>query len=232
MRTLLLTLLLAVPAAHADTTLVYHDRAGELSYEVRITKDGVRFDHREASDGVLLFDLKGKRMIAIDADAREYMVFDEATIASLRAQIEQAKRLAAQMGMNLDDLGIADTPESIEVSTGETKTVNGFKCTVHRVQVGDAYDGSACLATPGDIGMPSADWDALMGMYKVMTDIGTDMLGHDLDFTPSSGIPVESSDEDGDNYEVLVKVDRAKIDASVFEIPAGYKKMSLDALGR
>lgn len=228
MRTLFLTLLLAVPAAHADTTLVYHDGDGRLSYQVRITADGVRFDHREASDGVLLFDLKGKRMIALDTDAREYMVFDEATIASLRAQIEQAKRMAEQMGLKLDDLGIEDTPESVEVSTGETKTVNGFKCTVHRVQVGDAYDGSACLATPGDIGMPAADWNALMGMYKVMTDIGSDMLGSELDFTPSSGIPVESAEEDGSDREVLVKVDRAAIDASVFEVPAGYRRVSLD----
>lgn len=232
MRTLLIALLLTAPAAFADTTLVYHDGDGQLSYQIRISKDGVRFDHRETGDGVMLFDLKSKRMIVLDPEEREYMEFDEATIASMRAQIEQAKQMAAQMGLDLSQLGIDDSPDPVEVDTGEKKTVNGFKCTVYRIEIGDLHESTACIGKASDLGMPASDWNALLGMYEVIMNMSSDMLGMDMDYTPTDGIPVESMDADGDNFEVLVKVDNAKIDPSVFAIPSGYKKMSLDFMGR
>ena len=234
---MLILLMLPAPAALADVTLAYGDAAQQPTYTLSIQGDRLRMETHDDAGSVVLFDAAKREMTVVDGGRREYLVVDEAAIARIQEQMKQALAMAAQFGLSPEKLGLGDVQEraeAVEVKTGETKTVAGFECELVRYEIDGVVDGTACVAEPGELGVAADDWRGMQSMFEMLMSMAADIVPVELgsmNLAPPEGIAVEARNADGSDAQVLKSVDDAPIDASMFEIPAGYKAIEIPSLG-
>lgn len=238
MRTItgLLVLTLLSPAVFADVKLTYDDGAGTPQYSLFIKGSQMRIETHDGENAVVLFDADKREMTIIETARREYMTFDHATLKRLQEQMKQALEMAAQYGMSAEQLGLSgvQTKNPVTVTTGEKKNVNGYDCTVERYEIGEVIDGIACIASPDEVGLSSADWEIMQRMFAMLADMASNMMPGDLggfDMAAPNGIAIEASDENGDDRQVLSDIDHGAIDGAKFAIPSGYKQMQIPTFG-
>ena len=234
---MLLLLTLLAPAATADVTLAYEDDAQQPTYTLSIKGDKLRMETHDSAGSVVLFDAAKREMTVVDAGRREYLVFDEASMARLQQQMKQALAMAAQFGLSPEKLGLGDVQEraaAVERKTGTTKTVGGHECAVFEYTIDGAVNGTACIADPGELGISAEDWRGMQSMFGMLMSMATDIVPVELgtvNLAPPEGIAIEARNADGSDAQVLASVDDAAIDASKFEVPAGYKAVEIPSLG-
>ena len=234
---MLTLLLLPATAALADVTLAYEDAAQQPTYTLSIHGDQLRMETHDDEGSVVLFDAAKREMTVVDAGRREYLVIDEAAIARIQEQMKQALAMAARFGLSPEKLGLGDMQEraeSVEVKTGRSKTVGGYDCEVFEYTIDGVVDGTACIAEPSELGIGADDWRGMQSMFEMLMSMAADIVPVELgsmNLAPPEGIAVEARNADGSDAQVLKSVDDAPIDASMFEIPAGYKAIEIPALG-
>lgn len=231
-----LVLALLSPAAFADVKLTYDDGAGTPQYTLFIKGSQMRMETHDGENAVVLFDADKREMTIIETARREYMQFDQATLARLQKQMKQALAMAAQYGMSPEQLGLggAKGEDPVAVTTGEKKTVNGYDCVVERYEIGEVIDGIACIASPDEVGISDGDWQTMQRMFSMLADMASDMMPGDLgglDMAAPNGVAVEASDQDGSDRQVLSDIDHGTIDGTKFSVPSGFKRMEMPSFG-
>lgn len=236
MRYLVMTCCLAFAwQAHADLTLKYEDDAGAPAMSLYIKGQQLRM---EGDDGAMLFDAAKREITVLESRERRYVVIDEAAIDRLASQMREAMQMMERMGVNPESMGLAGMPERLEsrdVRTGETRTVRGQRCAVVHHMVNDELSAITCVVPHGQLGISDADWRTMNAMFEMLTKMATDMLPSgmmSLDMTPTEGIAVEATDAGGRDRQVLADVDASALDASLFDVPSGWRRMRLDSPGR
>jgi hypothetical protein len=235
MRYLIMTCCLAFAGhAHADLTLMYEDDAGAQAMSLYIKGQQLRM---EGDDGAMLFDAAKREITVLESRERRYAVIDEAAIDRLASQMREAIAMMERMGVNPESMGLAGLPERLEtrdVRTGETRTVRGHRCEVVHHFINDELATITCVAPHGQLGVSDADWRTLNAMFEMLTKMATDMLPAgmmSIDMTPAEGVAVEATDANGRDRQVLADVDASVLDASLFEVPSGWRRMRLDSPG-
>lgn len=230
-------LLLASGTATADLTMEYSD--GTAFYL------SGKHAAMGAEDHQVLFEEGNETFIVIDHKRRTWMEMDENFGNDMRSAIdEQMKEMLAQLPpeqremvkrqmQNMPNMmGGAmnmEPPKMTVHKTGKTDKVAGYKCSEATIDYGGMHEEKACIATLDELGLKKSDFDALA---SAMASIAK-MSGRDNKRSPMSeldemgGIPIRSSSGPNDRGHELTRLHRDKVDKSRFEIPDGYRKVSM-----
>lgn len=237
-------------AADFEATYRKQGDSGETSRVAVKNGDVVMGDHR----ATVLYRANTKDIVAIDHEKRTYLVFDEATarrmeqqMADMREQMADAMRqlesqmsqmseeqrammqqMLKQQGMGAQPPG---TPRMAVQRVGKAR-VGGMSCEKYRVTENGRPASEACVVPPGSVGMSAADYRALLtatdnmrNMVERMTGGFTQMKG--MDFRALEGVPVQVRDLDDGSVSVLATHSDAKLDASMFRVPEGYRQKQM-----
>lgn len=197
--------------------------------------------------------IKGDAMYVIDDKEKSYVVIDKATMEALAkkmgAAMEQAKQQLAklppeqramieqQMGSTM--LGEGGQKHTVEpVDTGKSDKVDGRACRVWEVKRNGELDDQLCVVPYSALPGKENFQQVFANFAKVFEDMAKSvpmlagMMSNEFDAQAKiNGFPVRSrSYENGKlgDVEQLVKTWREEaIPASMFEVPAGYKKKSM-----
>lgn len=229
---ILLAAVVAAPA-RADLTLEYQDGQGAQIFSMFVKGQRVRMESSGGHATVTLFDAGNRELTVLEPGDRSYMVIDPATIQEMRRQMEQALDMLRRQGIDPSTMGLDDFMPKVEarvVRTGESRTIDGRSCEVVRYEISDGFNSMACVVEPGTLGISDAEWAAISGIYEALADMTSQMLpsgGAAIELQSAAGIPLEAWDADGDYVQRLARVERAALDDSMFEVPAGWRRMHL-----
>lgn len=241
-----LTAAVFATSAISDTRIAYVDEKSGKEQTVIAVKDGnVRIDEADGS-GYTLFRGKDRTLVVVDHSDRSYVEMDEATMEEMSGHVSQAM---AEMQRQLEQMppeqremmermmgGLKDTGKSMfEVNvdrTGKRMKRGDYDCEQVFFSVGKIARSELCVVDPGKIDMPADDRRALDAMQdhmrvmaeKMSQDVG---INFTFDFDSMGGIPVYMKEDSEDSGELLKNVAKRGLDASLFEVPAGYRKESM-----
>ncbi|MCA1798355.1 MAG: hypothetical protein LC632_02550 [Xanthomonadaceae bacterium] len=220
----------ATPAM-SDVTLVYQDAEGKPAYTLSVKGDMMRIDMNDDSHATL-FNATREEMIILQPDKREYIVMDRPSVERLQAQMRQAFQMMEQFGMDPAAMGLGKVrSEGVVVQTGETRTVGGHRCNVMNYMVDGALDTISCITAPGRVGISDEDWATIHGMFEMMAKLASDMLPDGMmsaDMPPMDGVLIESHGPNGEDRQLLSRIDTASLDAARFQVPSGWKRLSIE----
>ncbi len=130
----------------------------------------------------------------------------------------------------------AEAPEFRIERTGKRDVVAGFDCEEAEISGGAGdIDEIVCIATAAELGIPSADFDALTGFMNRLSEIAAMTPDDDsfIDIATLGGIPVRSENIEYGELSELTSMTTTGIDASRLEIPPDYEQVALeDVLAR
>jgi hypothetical protein len=232
--------------------LVDHDiQANTTSPALKMYVQGgsARFVDEEGKTSLI----KGDTMYILDPDDKSYIVFDKVTMEQLAKQMnagvtkmkeqlaklppEQRAQIEAQMGPMLG--GGGGKKWVVEATdTGKSDKVDGRACRIWEVKRNGELDDQICVvaysALPGKENLQEvfANFSKVFEEMAKAVPMLEGMMSNEFDAQAKvNGFPVRSRGyEDGKlgNEEQLVKVWREEaIPASMFEVPAGYKKKAM-----
>lgn len=221
----------AAPAM-SDVTLVYQDDAGKPAYTLSVKGDMMRIDMSDDASHATLFNAAREEMIILQPDKREYIVMDRPSVERLQAQMRQAMQMMEQFGIDPAAMGLGKKrTEGEVVQTGDTRTVGGHRCNVMHYLVDGELDTVSCITAPGRVGISNEDWATIRGMYEMMTKLASDMLPEGMmsaEMPPMDGVLIESHGPNGEDRQLLSRIDTASLDAARFQVPSGWKRVSIE----
>ncbi|MGI9220158.1 MAG: DUF4412 domain-containing protein [Woeseiaceae bacterium] len=196
----------------------------------------------------------GQEFIVVDHSDKSYIIMDEAMVAEMGAKVNDAmaqiraqladmppeqrammeQMLEQQMGAMMDTAA-----ESIPTRIEETGSGNwqSGDCTEYAVFVGDTKAQDICAAPLRDIEGAEEAMEAFRGMAKFiksMADAMPGALGEAMAENPMGlmeeidGFPVRTVDYvDGQKHSetTLESVQEKGLDAALFDVPDGYRKV-------
>lgn len=234
-------LLLLLPAAVlADVEMRYSDGT------VGLVSDGrVMFGD---DDNKVLFEPGADAMIVIDYRDRTWMRLEPGFVSDMAAQMksqmdamlagmppEQRAMVEAQMQGMMPQMQ-TEMPKMELRRTGASDEVAGYDCDEAEVRFDDGtVEELICIATAGELGIPSSDVDALISAMQGMAEMAS--LNPDsspqADFSALGGLPIRSRSRDGSHASELVSLDTSSIDAARLRVPDGYREITMqDMMGR
>ncbi len=240
--------------AGADTTIVYVNSSdGGVETGKTQIADG-RVAVSSAGGGHVIFDTNNQQFITLNPADKSYMVMDQAQIQKIvdmqqqvMAQMEsqlaalpasQRAQMKKMMSSMMPKVGGEAKPRSYERS-GESKQIAGYDCEVIEVYSGDRKASQQCVTSADELDFPEQDYATIQAMMSFVQDLSKSfgqISDEILDFgEPGKGeFPVEFihyGKMSGTSTGQLKSVTFDDIDPSLFEIPAGYKKMEMPDLG-
>lgn len=233
-----LLLLLAPALSQADFEIQYSDGTIGLVRNGAVllgdSTNSVLF--RPGEDGMIVIDREQRTWMrlapgfAAEAQARMKAQLDE-MLADMPP--EQRAMIEAQMG---DLMPGADTemPRMTVARTGQTDVVAGFDCDVAQIMFGADAEEIVCIAGADELGVSGADFSALTNAMQSMAELASINPGGPpaADFSQLRGIPVRTRALSDSSESELVSIDTSAIDASRFEVPAGFAEITLDDIMR
>lgn len=241
-KTIAIALLLASGAAAGDVTMKYSD--GTAFY--------LSDKHAAMGDATaqVVFERGSDTFIMINHDERTWMEVSEDFGNDVRSAIDQqmqemlaqlppeqremVKRQMQNMPQMMGGMGMEPPKLTVE-KTGKTDTVAGYKCAEATVRYGRLHEDQVCIATMDELGLKKSDFAALasaMASMSRMAGMGRDGQESAPDLDEMGGIPIRSSSGRGQGGHELVALTRDKVDAARFEVPQGYRKVSMEDLMR
>ncbi len=246
-------------ALFADTRLsIQHTESGKQPQiqTVMVTSGKVRMEQGTVDDTLLLYDQANNTFFAIQPNDKSYMEFDPEKAGEMMDQASQMQQqMMAQLQERLKEMpeeqreqmmnrsgqmmpglppGLPEEPVRYE-PRGGSDSIGGFVCKWVEAYQGERKVRELCLADPSAMGMPSGDKDTMMAMQSSMKAL-TKRLGSAGMFQDNmpDGFPVHVR-HFGSNGQVTSEqqvqgVSHDKLDASLFEVPAGYQKSELPTL--
>ena len=244
-------------ALFADTRLsIQHTESGKQPQiqTVMVTSGKVRMEQGN-DDTLLLYDHANNTFFAIQPSEESYMEFDPEKAGEMMDQASQMQQqMMAQLQESLKEMpeeqreqmmklmnrsgqkmpGLAEEPVRYE-PRGGNDSISGFVCSWVEVYQGERKVRELCLADLSSMGMPSSDKDTMMAMQSSMKVLVKRMgsAGMFQDNMPD-GFPVHvrhfGSNGQVTSEQQVQDVSHDKLDASLFEIPAGYQKRELPSL--
>lgn len=195
-----------------------------------VPKEGMMSILRLDQEKMLLVDGGRKRYHEMTfAEMESMMKGVDAKMKEMESQMdqlppEQRKMMEEMMGKMHPKKGKKDVEV---VKAGETKTINGYKCSKFLLKRGGEQEG--VIWATQDIGIPAATWKE---MWKDMEQFGKRMAalmpeGEENLIEKSrwmiDGFPIRTEMKDEVTMTVT-KIEKRSIPASEFEVPAGFKK--------
>lgn len=253
--TLAASLLTQAASAGVYVELVDHDLKTdktELSQKMYVQNGVGRFVDNEGRATLI----KGDTMFIIDDAERSYVEFDKATMEQLAKQItkamdqmkeqlakmppEQRAEMEQMMG-KVPGMGGADQKWVVEaVDTGKSDKVDGRACRIWDIKRNGVLDDQLCVAAYSALPGKENFQAMFQNFAKVFEEMAKSapmlegMMSNEFSAQSKvNGFPIRSRGYDDrgklEDDEQLVKVWREEvIPASMFEIPAGYKKKQMD----
>lgn len=202
----------------------------------------------------LLYRAETRDIVAINHEAKSYFVFDEATTARLEQQMsEMQQRMAsvmqqlesqtgqmseeqrAMMQRMLEQQGMgaqAQGAPRMTVKAAGKGRVAGMSCQKYRVLENGRPATEACVVPPASVGMSTADYRALLTATDTMRGMVERMTGgfarlSEMDFRALDGVPVQMRDLGDGSVSTLASHSDAKLAASAFRIPDGYRQREI-----
>jgi hypothetical protein len=209
-------------SARADLTLVqeiedFTGGANGTKDQVTLYVSGqrLRLDKGQMMSSIILGDKKVTYSIL--HETRQYVQMPHELFKGLGQALGAAAGAAAQAG------------EAFSVEpTDKQETLGGRPCRL--VKVRDPLGALTELWVTRD----AAELDALLVEFKSLMDFGLPTAGGVLEKHPElKGIPMRVTEFSGANVarrSTVKSFDRAKIAASIFEIPSGYEEIKMPAL--
>jgi len=245
-------------ALFADTRLsIQHTEPGkEPQIQTVMVKSGkLRMEQGTLDDTILIYHQANNTFFAIQPKDESYMEFDPEKTGEMMDQVGQMQQqLMAQLQESLKEIpeeqreqmmkmmsgsgqilpGLPEEPVRYE-PRGGSDSIGGFECKWVDAYQGERKVRELCLADPSAIGMPTGDKETLMAMQSSMTGM-LKRLGNAGMFQDNmpDGFPVQVR-HFGSNGEVTSEqqvqaVSHDELDASLFEVPAGYQKQEFPSL--
>lgn len=214
----LAAVLLALPARAG---VVIEGKEGEQAQRIVMEGQKLRMEGRDAEGkSVMIFDGGARRSVQLHPDKKSYVEFTNDDLKAMAAMAKQAQaRHGAPAPAKKKD------PSTRYQKTGRTESALGKRCDVYAVKDGDAAEEEMCIVPFGTFGVQKEDFTAL----RSFGEFTADMAGGDLDrgWADLPGVPLLAWKlEDGDRKETFraTKIEKARVPASEFAVPAGWKK--------
>lgn len=224
--------------AIADTRILYVDEQSGAERTVIAVKDGkVRMDSAEAPS-FSVYDSETDRLTLVDPDKQSYTLLDDEQLRALSVQMNKAM---AQMREQMADMppeqraamekmiggsaGAGQAPDIKLERTGKRLNKGGHDCRQVFLSAGDARM-ELCVVERKHIDIPDEDRAALEAMQKQMRTVAESFSGAraPVDYDAIGGMPVYMKSSGQPSGEVLKRVTHDGIDASLFEVPEGYRE--------
>lgn len=202
----------------------------------------------------MVFDSTSAAQVGAQANAAQQAQADaQAQVAQHQAQIDQAnqqmeaamakltpeQKAMLQQSMAQRGGGAAAAAGGMHVETkdlGTSETVAGHSCKDMQMSVNGRPSATLCvMSSPGSLGIPSADLKTLQamrdGMQKLMSQMGP--MGQGMSAMMGNGFSLKTTRQSYRNFQTVSETDTfksvssASLDASMFEIPSGYAKTTM-----
>ena len=243
-----LTAAIALTSANclADSTLQFSAPREGQPNTVYVRNGKVRMD---GPGGASVFDAKARSITMLNTREQAYQVMTEKGIdermqamAKMRDEMmarmqdmPEEQRRAMEQYMPGPEKSAGTSAPITTRDTGKKDTVAGVSCRVYEALQNDQVLGQTCVATHKDLGMSSADYQAIKDMFSFMQDMASKAaktMGHAGNtpfdqglLTKLDGLPVRMTNgQQGGITLVSIKSDTLSDD--LFKVPAGYKDMS------
>lgn len=186
-------------------------------------------------------------MIVIDSSEQTWMRLEPGFASKMAEQVqaqmnqmlasippEQRAMVEAQMKGMMPQFG-QEMPQVNIRKTGEMDTVAGFDCAEAEVSFdGGGVEENVCIADADELGIADEDFSALIAAMRGMAEIAT--LNPDAppqaDFGEIGGVPIRTTDRNYGNDSELVSLSTDNVDTSRFDIPDGYREVSIEDMMR
>lgn len=252
-RSLALALACALPlgSALADARITYRstEGSGAQMQGVLIGHGKVRSDN--GSENSVIFDANDGSMVILDHDKRKYTRMGQAEMEQLSAslgaamrQMEQAmanvppemrEQMRGMMGGAIPGMG-GEAMLKVE-DTGRRDTVAGYGCTIYQTRMSGRLINEQCMGSASVLEqLPAADRQtlerAMQTTTRMLEELSSGPLAQFADMSPFKAgmVPLRVTDIDGNRRSTseFDGVETASLDASLFEIPSGYREQKLD----
>ncbi len=232
-------------AAAAVTLVTKHGDQPEST--MYIDGDHIRFDMGDGASEVtsVLMDGASKTMTAISGKEKTYTEITEADMKRVRAQLdalraqmknmppEQRKQLEKMLGSSVD----AGQHDWKFDRAGGKKTINGFPCEMYRVLRDGKPAEEDCLLLWSAGVVKKDEFTGLKKIGQTMSDaLGVSRNQQQLILIdrypglPVSRIPIDDDGTRGPEEQVK-SIKQGSLPRSLFEVPKGYTKKALPAMG-
>jgi hypothetical protein len=235
-------------ATLADAQLTMLDKSDRVDATYRVKDGKVRVESADAGDVSMLYDAATHGFTVLDHGEKRYMRVDAQTAAAAGAAASDAmkaveERLAALPPEQREALkkmmpkieGAEATVPVVKADrTGQTDTVAGTACDLVQVTMDGKALGEACIAAKG-VGLSDGDQQTLRAMFDDMSRMASSVLGRGArsgqQFAALGGVPLRWREADTGRVTTTRIDASAGLDATVFEIPAGYAERRLEIPG-
>lgn len=241
MRFWLIVLMLAVPiSVMADVEMVFSDGS---AYAI---KDGHVLFGDPANSVLYAPDRDG--LVILNGDEKSWMEMKPGFADEIaRHQEEQLDELLATLSPEdqakvREAFAEVNSQESLEAPefrierTGLRDVVAGFDCEEAEISGGAGdIDEIVCIATAAELGISSADFEALTGFMNRLSEIAAMSPDDDsfIDIATLGGVPVRSENIEYGELSELTSITTTEIDAARLEVPPDYREVALeDVLAR
>jgi len=198
--------------------------AVEEGTEAIYIKDGlmrVEVD-KEGESMVTIMDMKNGVMRNLMPEKKAYM---EVTVEEMAKQMQSMKKAMGELGAG-EMKNEADARPSQIRKTGQKKKINGFKCEQYVQTIGEKtseYWVTDELSLKDFYGDNTKFFDTFKQMSKMGEGQNVFAI-YEIDGFPILTI---EKDEYGEDKTEVVKVEKKPVDSSYFEVPSGYRKVSM-----
>jgi hypothetical protein len=239
----------ALPVIAADLTIVSkvtHDGGPAATRTSYISSDHVRMSQPDGNEAII--DMKSGQMTVLQGDKRTYYVVTRQDMDALAARVKQQmnspemKKAQEQMN-NLPpeqkkkmDAAMGGMFAYDVKKTGTTRTIAGYKCENWTITVGQFSKSEQCVTN--ELKLPAHSWDMYRGyadsmktMMAAMGPMARNATAMQEQFKKMQGIPLANTTttnvmgQRSVTTSEVTAIKEGSIPASVWEIPAGFKKV-------
>jgi len=224
--------------------------------KMMVETDRLRID---STDGAVIFRGDKQVLWMVSEKDKSYRELTKADVQKMADQMGAVMpQIEEQLkGMSPEDRAMVEsmmkgkmgaamagaTAKKTFVKTGGTETVNGFACSIYDTMRGQEKVGRMWVTDYKSLGVTRDDMkvfdsmmafiDPLMGPMKDMVSGLIQKSGSPDDHTAVPGFPIRTvtTGKKGDRTEEVKSFKHETIPASVFELPAGLKKQSMETGG-
>lgn len=215
----LVAVILAASPVLGDLTVVQQvepnvgtDRASAMTMTIRIKGSKARMDFKPETHSSVI-DLQAGKIYLVDHSAKQVMVMPLAQMKAAMAMT--GKAVAGGAG------------KTALKKTGNTKTINGYKCLEYTGAPGGGGRMTCWMAEDVDTKEMEPFRDFAMSSAKVM---GLEMVDQPKGMLIASETELTLMGENTRSRLEVQSVSREALDDAVFAIPAGYRTLELPAL--
>lgn len=237
MRSLFLVLLMVFPGlVVADAEMSFSDGSTGLISDGKVLFGDVNASilYEDGQDFFVVMEHDKKTYMRMDKEfARDVQSQVNAEMEKMLASLPEAQRAMAEQQMKAMMPQMQQAPKTSVRRTGDSDQVADFDCDIVEVVSDDgSIDSVVCVASRGELGLSSADYQTLRGAMEAMQEMAAMGGGGSAenDFDQLGGIPIRTKSK-YDSSE-LVSFDDADVDDARVQVPADYTEVSVKDMMR